>query len=305
MKCNNPITLTKNLNPYIYPDGLKVPCGKCTECRIRKRSEWSLRMQHELTSWENSIFVTLTYSDEYLPKYASLDKEGLRKFFKRLRKRLSIHDRKIKYFACGEYGPETQRPHYHAIIFGMSLREEDKQFIRDSWPLCDWNSYKINLNSFGLAEPDSIRYVAQYIDKKFTGEKAHEEYINRNRESVFKICSLGIGKDFCRDNSKKLIQDCYVQHNGKKMSLPRYYLKKLEEDGHDMSNAKQKAKQLESEIIEKITGISDLKRFVANRILSTEDVRSIEREEERIQRQHNKNLEAKLELFSNRKKNGF
>ena len=48
--------------------------------------------------------------------------------------------------------------------------------------------------SFGTAEPDSIGYVAQYIDKKFTGDLAKQEYDDKGRQPVFKVCSLGIGK---------------------------------------------------------------------------------------------------------------
>ena len=51
--------------------------------------------------------------------------------------------------------------------------------------------------SFGTAEPDSIGYVAQYIDKKFTGDLAKQEYDDKGRQPVFKVCSLGIGKSIC------------------------------------------------------------------------------------------------------------
>ena len=73
--------------------------------------------------------------------------------------------KKIRYFACGEYGDRTARPHYHAIVFGLSLSSDDKQMVKDSWPFCDWSNCSIARNSFGMAEPDSISYVAQYIDK--------------------------------------------------------------------------------------------------------------------------------------------
>ena len=220
MQCTNPVRLLPkrdklgrwSLDPSEYPDGLLVPCGRCMACRIAKRREWSIRMLHELSYHDDAVFLTLTYNDTYLPPNASLDKAALQKFFKRLRKRLG--DRKIRYFACGEYGDEGGRPHYHAIIFGLSLRAEDKKLVVESWPFCDWSNPKIFKGAFGLVEPDSIRYVAQYIDKKYTGDFAQKEYADKNREPVFKLSSLGLGKQFCDDNCARLSTDLSVTVNG-------------------------------------------------------------------------------------------
>ena len=81
-------------------------------------------------------------------------------FFKRLRKQYAKRSNgiKLRYYACGEYGDRYGRPHYHAIVCGLSLRDEDKALVRLSWPF--------GLCHFGTATPDSISYVCQYIDKK-------------------------------------------------------------------------------------------------------------------------------------------
>ena len=132
MQCINPVRITKGLDVTRFPDGLLVGCGKCVMCRIAKRREWTLRLIHESVYWEDSVFLTLTYSDDYLPKNGSLDKRQLQLFIKRLRK--SLNGRSIKYFACGEYGDNTERPHYHLIIFGISLCQEDKEKVMMAWP---------------------------------------------------------------------------------------------------------------------------------------------------------------------------
>ena len=44
----------------------------------------------------------------------TLSKDDLQKFFKRLRKN---YGKKVRYFACGEYGPKHYRPHYHLLFF--------------------------------------------------------------------------------------------------------------------------------------------------------------------------------------------
>ena len=80
MQCTNPVRISKNLDVKLYPDGLLVPCGKCLSCRIAKRSEWSMRMLHELESYDCAVFVTLTYDDEHLPEHGSLVVSDLQKF---------------------------------------------------------------------------------------------------------------------------------------------------------------------------------------------------------------------------------
>lgn len=122
-------------------------------CRIAKTREWSTRIIHEMDYFPKNSFVTLTYCDETLPKDGSIHKEELVKFFKRLRKDLG--SRKIKYFACGEYGEKTGRPHYHSIIFGLG--SEEKELLRSAWS-------KGFIYS-GSVTYDSARYVAGYVMK--------------------------------------------------------------------------------------------------------------------------------------------
>ncbi|WNK14085.1 MAG: replication initiator protein [Microvirus sp.] len=185
-----------------------------------------MRMYHELGNHQNSIFVTLTYDDNNIPENDSLCKRDLQLFIKRLRK---ISPNKIKYFAVGEYGDTTDRPHYHLIIFGLSLSSEHKKLILKTWDKCEWSPERIRA-SFGLAEPFSIQYVAGYIHKKLSGEIAKEEYTEKNREPVFRLLSLGIGRDFCDQNAEQLEQQLHVTVRGEKVALPRYYLNRLHVD---------------------------------------------------------------------------
>ena len=99
------------------------PCGKCPPCLRRRVSGWSFRLVKQGEQACSALFVTLTYDDEKVPKTASglmtLQKSDLQKFFKRLRKK--THE-KISYYAVGEYGDKTQRPHYHIILFNAIPR---------------------------------------------------------------------------------------------------------------------------------------------------------------------------------------
>lgn len=104
-----------------------LPCGKCEGCGLEYARQWAVRCMHESQMHEKNCFITLTYSDEKLPKILgrnTLVKEHFVKFMKRLRKK---YGNGIRFFASGEYGDGGQRlenPHYHACIFGHDFDDK-------------------------------------------------------------------------------------------------------------------------------------------------------------------------------------
>lgn len=46
-----------------------VPCGKCSACIQKRNTSWSFKLQQERMSWPYTYFFTITYSDEFVPKY--------------------------------------------------------------------------------------------------------------------------------------------------------------------------------------------------------------------------------------------
>ncbi|AKO71489.1 replication initiator protein [Chimpanzee faeces associated microphage 1] len=95
------------------PLSVQLPCGKCLGCRMDKARTWAMRCLHESQMHEDNSFITLTMSDEHLH---DIDKRDLQLFFKRLRKALG--GKRVSYYAVGEYGELSRRPHYHALVFG-------------------------------------------------------------------------------------------------------------------------------------------------------------------------------------------
>ena len=59
----------------------RIPCGKCLPCQKKRRSEWSLRLEHEFLYSDSAFFITLTYDDYNIPKtkenYKTLKKTDL------------------------------------------------------------------------------------------------------------------------------------------------------------------------------------------------------------------------------------
>ena len=92
---------------------VQLPCGKCLGCRMDKARTWAMRCLHESQMHDESAFITLTMNDDNLH---DINKRDLQLFFKRLRKALG--GKRVSYYAVGEYGELSARPHYHALVFG-------------------------------------------------------------------------------------------------------------------------------------------------------------------------------------------
>lgn len=206
----------------------QVPCGQCLECRIKRAFQWKLRLLHELYNFDKACFITLTYDNEHLPENGTLVKEDLQKFFKRLRRYYQYKNgdnAKLKYFACGEYGDKLGRPHYHAIIFGLSPVGDDRRLIQSAWKFCKWD--KISCKAIGTVTSDSIMYTCGYITKKIFGKSAKSAYEEKGLIAPFQLQSQGLGLKYCLAHQELWQEQGYLNFNGKEVALPRYYKNKI------------------------------------------------------------------------------
>lgn len=188
-----------------------IPCGKCLGCRVDKANDWATRCTIEAKNWPVNCFITLTYNNENLPKNRSLIKKDCQNFFKRLRKKhkgvksrtwKGKEEYPIRYFICGEYGPKTLRPHYHAGIFNW--RPTDLEYLKEN--LVGDKLYtskelekiwKKGFITVGDLTYESAAYIARYVMKKaFKEHKALEKWMNkkgRQKEFVETSRNGGIG----------------------------------------------------------------------------------------------------------------
>nr|QJB19911.1 MAG: replication initiator protein [Microvirus sp.] len=232
---------------------LALPCGTCSQCRLERARQWAMRIVSEVqfhpagTSW----FLTLTYRDNALPpKITGSDRHTLypshlQKFWKMLRK-----TQKIRYFACGEYGERTLRPHYHACVFNLNLT--DLQPLSGSSvsnqaydPLDPFHTPPVGLRfspllnklwgrgmvALGSVTFDSASYVANYAQKRLYGKKKpiHETY-----QAEFSRCSLkpAIGDPaFKKFVLTDFINGIYTLPDGTRCSIPKRWLGLLK-DGY-------------------------------------------------------------------------
>lgn len=185
-------------------------------------------MMLEQLKHNSSSFLTLTYDQEHLPNGATLVPKHAQDWLKRLRKLTSL---KLRYFLVGEYGDDTQRPHYHAALFGMG--PEYSEIVRQTW-----GRGHIML---GDLTKDSAQYIAGYVTKKMT-DKADPRLKGRHPEFARMSLRPGIGALAIEDIALVLTTDhgCdeilntgdvpqVLMHGSKRWPLGRYLRKKLRE----------------------------------------------------------------------------
>lgn len=182
--------------PYIAGSSA-YGCGRCMPCRVNKAREWSHRLELEAFTHPGSVFVTLTYDEDQYPSDGSVDKKELQLWLKRYRKKVG----KVRYFAVGEYGSETWRAHYHAVLFGVCLGlSHGWEVSGDSGCQCEvccgirstWGKGFCQVQEFNTA---SAQYIAGYVIKKLTRSTEWTEQFLQGRAPEFAIMSLkpGIG----------------------------------------------------------------------------------------------------------------
>lgn len=249
----------------------KIPCGKCIGCKLEYSRQWANRCVLESKMHKSSLFVTLTYDELCVPRvmYAerengeareamTLVKTDFQKFMKRLRSYVAYHMSdtfsntaisvvdgapQLRFFACGEYGPETLRPHYHAIIFGLDLPDKRlRQNVRGNpyyvsdilselWP---YGHHIIGNVSF-----QSAAYVARYCTKKLSGPAASDAYDFYGIEPPFLLMSRkpGIGvpyyNSFLKGKSPNNRIVVSTPDGGLSFGWPKLFESKFDVDNHD------------------------------------------------------------------------
>lgn len=239
-------------------------CGRCVGCKIAKSKEWAIRCVHEAQIYEEedlgNSYLTLTYNQDHLPQDASLDKgiydpdkntygpNHFQKFIRSLRKKTG---QKMRYYMCGEYGGKTQRPHYHAILFGYEFPDK-KHWYTSKQGYKVWRSdlleetWTKGNSEIGTVTFKSAAYVARYIMKKQTNKEAKGTLaivdsqtgeITGQRLAEYTNMSLkpGIGTRFYEKYKGDIFPQDIINHNGKNYPVPDYYRSLLEKDDPELN----------------------------------------------------------------------
>jgi len=251
----DPITGGLVFNKAGTSQKMEVACGSCLGCRVDSRIMWAIRIVHEsylyLDQGGNS-WLTLTYrnADEctekqykkghYIPADFSLHPSHVSKFIRALRKQNKDH--KIRYFYCGEYGDETERPHYHVCLFNHSF--QDQQLFKDDEGFYTYTSPSLDkLWPYGFSTVAELNYhtasyTAGYCFKKITGKRADDHYLRCDehgeaywlkpeyiRMSTGRKKPCGLGAKYYAQFKDDIFpaDECPVPGKGVLKKVPRYY----------------------------------------------------------------------------------
>lgn len=291
---------------------LEVPCGKCIGCRLDYSKQWATRIMKEAEQWENNWFLTLTYDPENVPWQSSinletgeyvqgmtLQPEHLTKFLKDLRRYWKYHynEDNIRFYACGEYGGKTQRPHYHVAVMNWNipggLLKEWKKSQNGMYYQCETVAkiWKKGFICLAKLEWESAAYVARYMLKKQKGKDADQYYKSMAQIPEFTRCSRnpGIAREWYEQNKDKIYKndEMFIARKGgaQKVKPPAYYDKLFDVEDHErMQEIKEERRKAANEAS---------RRKRANTTLNDEEQRKVEenKKEEQI-----KKLKRQIEL---------
>lgn len=190
--------------------------------------------------YEHNAFVTLTYSEKYLPEKGKLEHGALAQFMRDLREKQIQNQNPfegVRSFGCGEYGEHHSRPHYHICLFNCNFTDKElhtknrdmplytSQILSEIWP---WGHATIGELTF-----ESAAYVARYVTKKLSGpkKKEYEKYDKKTgecwtmpEEKALAISRMpGLGRPWWEKHGQYTRDHDRVIVNGIKMKVPKYY----------------------------------------------------------------------------------
>lgn len=243
----------KTIEECICTDATLIPCGHCVGCSTDISKSWMNRMVLEKEVSSTSYFLTITYDEEHLPSDHMLKKNHLDKFIKDIRnyfKNNYDYDN-IRYYACGEYGSKTARPHYHMIVYNLPLTSLEYEILGlgkgvkclfktvgmsvDNEPLYQFdflnNIWKKGFVVVGKVTSKSCGYVARYVNKKRMKKLPNWLLEKQGIVPEFNCMSRmpGIGEEYYHQNYLKILDNnlnFYI--DGQLMSVGRYFEKFLD-----------------------------------------------------------------------------
>lgn len=210
-------------------DEVVLPCGQCVGCRAAHAREWAMRCMHEASLHDSNCFVTLTYDDGHLPPGGSLDRQAFPLFMKRLRKQIS--PQRVRYYHVGEYGTQSERPHYHTLLFGFDFPGKLQAGTRNGIPVFRsvllealWTD---GLSEIGDVSAKSAAYLTGYVKRRMTGSWAKARYGSREPEYGTMSRNPGIGAAWVDKFSDEVFPVDSVVVGGKLCKPPRYYAERV------------------------------------------------------------------------------
>lgn len=174
-----------------------------------------------------------------MPGDRSVSPVELQHWLKRLRK--LFQDRRLRYFAVGEYGDIRGRPHYHAVIYGIRCHQgpyDWQPVLENAHARCTCETCKGLAKSwtkgFFTVAPlnlERAKYISSYVVKRMT--RADDPRLDgRHPEFARMSTHPGLGRDYMHDVASEMIRYGYALPNSlginrRQLPLGRYLRRQL------------------------------------------------------------------------------
>lgn len=155
-------------------------------------------------------------------KVAVLCKYDLQIFFKNLRNKIHklnkefdyCYDEGIRYYAVGEYGPKTLRPHYHVLLFTNSdfVASILQQILCEAWPY--------GIVDTQISKGKASDYVASYVNSRLLVPS----FLNVIGVRPFQIHSRYFGETLLREKVEKVYSSPFANFIEKSFVLHEKYV---------------------------------------------------------------------------------
>lgn len=210
----------------------KIPCGKCIACLHNSQDAWSFRALETCKAYKGGfIYDTLTFAPANLPladitplftryrgereissascKLVDLYSKGKAGFFVPCVSRGIIRDwirrgrelfyfrhgyrLKLKYLVFMEYGPQTSRPHFHLLMWGVSYSEYVEFFAKPWRRLVGFTRTKW-IDPKDKKDRECVtRYISKYCSKGvFASPLVKDGLVPK----PFRCISHGVGEEY-------------------------------------------------------------------------------------------------------------
>lgn len=189
--CTSPILIKNPRKHFIQGVDnafVSVPCGRCLECRNKKRNEiYFLSFFEHLQACSKggfTQFFTLTYNENSLPRFGNkpcFSRTDIQKYLKRVNsacRRYFGSLFRFRYLCTCEYGDTTKRPHYHLLVYVQQpcSHYQFRRILRECWPY-GWSFG--SFDNFGVINrPEGIRYVTKYVAKDMFDNDEDKDWLD-------------------------------------------------------------------------------------------------------------------------------
>lgn len=205
---------------------LTYPCGQCLQCRLTKRSTWTLRNLLESRCAVSSSFWTLSLSDSGL---ATLRDRGAQTLFRRFSDALRKAEHRagnpnpIRFYGLLEFGGQFGRPHYHFLIYNLLAEYRQPSAYQSGLPRprlhfgC-WPHGHIDVAEFNKA---TISYCCDYLTK-FTDESSKPIPCRTIRPAIGGYGIRALAVTAARTHSPLPSLPAYLEIGGRKFPLDKF-----------------------------------------------------------------------------------